>query len=156
MSLQNETRIINPLGKQGTESRQDPVAQGSPYFAKSDEKDNKLVAGGFAFEDGNCVLPTSSNNKEVPTGVVIYNGNQIGLDNGCEINDNEVVKVLYRGCVFSKPFENDASVNDKVMVNPSTGEIKAAENDPSDSYVDTGWIVKTAAKAGDVVEIQKL
>ena len=157
MTLQKNTYIVPALGKQGQESRQDPICQGSPYFAETDSNGNQVVAGGFVFSGTtDKQVKAFGEAAAVPLGVAVFQQYQIGITPNCNINHGEVVKVDYRGCVFAKPFENAATKGQKVFVNPTNGKIQATSQTQIDNYVDTGWIVKTGNSQGEVVEIERI
>lgn len=161
MAFQNQAYIIPALGKQGIISRQNPIAQGSPVFAENDENGNNIVAGGFVFQGTNSeqVKPTATSGT-VPLGVASYSQYQIGITADCNINQGEVLQNLYRGCIFSKPFINVAKVNQKVLIDPTTGDIMASDKETETvedvTFINTGWTVKTGNSAGQVVEIQRI
>ena len=129
MTLQNQVYIVPALGKQGYESRQDPITQGSPYFAMDDGNGNHVIAGGFIFQGSkdNEVVATATAGTE-PLGVAVFQQYQIGINPNVEINQGEIIKGDYRGCIFSKPFINSASANQHVLIDPTTGTIMASNS----------------------------
>lgn len=163
MAFQNQAYLVPALGKQGTESRQDPVSQGSAYFAENDTDNNLVIAGGFVFAgtNDNQVKGTAVAGT-VPVGVAVFPQYQIGITSNCNINQGEVIRVNYKGCVFSKPFVNDATKGQHVLIDATTGDLMASDNtsvsatDNTNAFNDTGWIVKTGNAVGQVVEIQRI
>ena len=128
MALQRQAYLVPALGKQGYESRQDPICQGSPYIAEGED----IVAGGFVFQgtNENQAKGIATANTE-PLGVAVYQQYQIGFAPATKINNGEVIKVDYRGCVFCKPLINVAKVGQKVLIDPTTGALQASDNDTS-------------------------
>lgn len=154
MAFQNKVYVKQGLGKVGTISRMNPIPQHLPFFAEGSD----VKAGGFAFAGTatNQVVGKKSDATEV-VGLVVMEKMQPSVstyEDSLVVNAGEEVGVLLSGCAYIMA-DAAATAGYGVYVTPSTGAITFATSTPSGD-IDTGFVVKTAAAAGQPCEIIKL
>lgn len=123
--LQKNTYITKPLGKAGYIASKAILSEGYSYFVEEPTKN-----GGFAFQ-GSSVnqIKGTGNSGTIPLGVINYEQYQIGYEPSNIINAGEVVRVLLKGDIFTKPFINEAIEGQNVLIDPLSGELMSSANE---------------------------